>query len=100
MKTKNKGVVLMDELTLFTMALGLSEPWEVVDIKFSKDEGRLTGHSAALLYHALLSQLFLLSDHTHREADKDQTGQKHRDQEEKNLFAVTPAFHFKKIVPK
>jgi len=31
----------MNELTLFTTALGLSEPWEVVDIKFSKEEGRL-----------------------------------------------------------
>ena len=31
----------MNELTLFTMALGLSEPWRVVDIKFSKEDGRL-----------------------------------------------------------
>lgn len=31
----------MNELTLFTMALGLSEPWKVVDIKFSKEAGRL-----------------------------------------------------------
>jgi len=31
----------MNELTLFTMALGLSKPWRVVDIKFSKEEGRL-----------------------------------------------------------
>lgn len=31
----------MNELTLFTMALGLSKPWQVVDIRFSKEEGRL-----------------------------------------------------------
>jgi len=31
----------MNELTLFTMALGLSKPWRVVDIKFSKEDGRL-----------------------------------------------------------
>jgi len=31
----------MDELTLFTMALGLSKPWHVADIRFSKEEGRL-----------------------------------------------------------
>jgi len=31
----------MDEYSLFTVALGLEKPWEVVDIKFSKDEGRL-----------------------------------------------------------
>jgi len=31
----------MDELTLFTLALGLNKPWEVIDIKFSKDVGRL-----------------------------------------------------------
>lgn len=31
----------MDELTLFTLALGLSEPWQVVDIQFSKKSGRL-----------------------------------------------------------
>jgi transposase len=31
----------MNELTLFTLALGLSRPWQVVDIKFSKEEGRL-----------------------------------------------------------
>lgn len=31
----------MDELNLFTLALGLNKPWEVVDIKFSKDVGRL-----------------------------------------------------------
>jgi len=41
MKTKLKGIVLMDELTLFTMALGLGEPWQVVDIQFSKEAGRL-----------------------------------------------------------
>lgn len=37
----SKGNVLMNELTLFTVALGLSKPWQVVDIKFSKEEGRL-----------------------------------------------------------
>ena len=31
----------MDEYSLFSVALGLEKPWEVVDIKFSKDEGRL-----------------------------------------------------------
>ena len=31
----------MDELGLFTLALGLSKPWEVVDLKFSKEDGRL-----------------------------------------------------------
>ena len=41
MKTELKGFVLMDELTLFTMALGLSDPWKVVDIQFSKEAGRL-----------------------------------------------------------
>lgn len=31
----------MKELDLFTVALGLTEPWEVADVKFSKDSGRL-----------------------------------------------------------
>jgi len=31
----------MDEYSLFTIALGLKKPWKVVDIKFSKDRGRL-----------------------------------------------------------
>jgi len=31
----------MDEHTLFSKALGLANPWKVVDLKFSKDEGRL-----------------------------------------------------------
>ena len=31
----------MDELTLFSQALGLAKPWQVVDLKFSKEEGRL-----------------------------------------------------------
>ena len=31
----------MNELGLFTLAIGLSKPWQVVDIKFSKEEGRL-----------------------------------------------------------
>lgn len=31
----------MDELGLFTMALGLTKPWRVSDLKFSKEEGRL-----------------------------------------------------------
>lgn len=31
----------MDELGLFSQALGLSKPWQVVDLKFSKEEGRL-----------------------------------------------------------
>jgi len=31
----------MDELSLFTIALGFEDPWKVVDIKFSKDRGRL-----------------------------------------------------------
>lgn len=39
MKSKRKGIVLMDELSLFTLALGLSKPWQVVDIRFSKEEG-------------------------------------------------------------
>ncbi len=41
MKSKLKGIIRMDELTLFTMALGLCKPWHVVDIRFSKEEGRL-----------------------------------------------------------
>lgn len=31
----------MDELTLFTQALGLTKPWNVVNVTFSKDSGRL-----------------------------------------------------------
>jgi len=31
----------MDELALFSLALGLTKPWQVVDLKFSKEEGRL-----------------------------------------------------------
>ena len=31
----------MDELKLFTLALGLNKPWNVVDINFSKESGRL-----------------------------------------------------------
>lgn len=31
----------MDEYSLFTIALGFKKPWKVMDIKFSKDEGRL-----------------------------------------------------------
>lgn len=31
----------MDELALFSLALGLTKPWQVVDIRFSKEEGRL-----------------------------------------------------------
>jgi transposase len=31
----------MDELGLFTQALGLSKPWQVIDLKFSKEDGRL-----------------------------------------------------------
>ncbi len=31
----------MDEYSLFTIALGLKKPWKVVDIKFSRDRGRL-----------------------------------------------------------
>lgn len=31
----------MDELSLFTLALGVAKPWQVVDLKFSKEEGRL-----------------------------------------------------------
>ena len=31
----------MDELGLFSLALGLTKPWQVVDLKFSKEEGRL-----------------------------------------------------------
>ena len=36
-----KGDVSMDELSLFTLALGIAKPWRVVDLKFSKEEGRL-----------------------------------------------------------
>ena len=39
--TTIKGDVLMDEYSLFTIALVLKKTWKVVDIKFSKDEGRL-----------------------------------------------------------
>jgi transposase len=31
----------MDELSLFTQALGLAKPWNVVEVVFSKDTGRL-----------------------------------------------------------
>jgi transposase len=31
----------MDELTLFTQALGLTKPWNVVEVVFSKETGRL-----------------------------------------------------------
>jgi transposase len=31
----------MDELGLFSLALGLTKPWQVADLKFSKEEGRL-----------------------------------------------------------
>jgi transposase len=31
----------MDELGLFTQALGLTRPWQVSDLKFSKEDGRL-----------------------------------------------------------
>lgn len=36
-----KGYASMDELGLFTQALGLSKPWQVIDLKFSKEDGRL-----------------------------------------------------------
>jgi len=36
-----KGIAPMDELSLFTLALGVSKPWQVVDLKFSKEQGRL-----------------------------------------------------------
>lgn len=36
-----KGYALMNELRLFTLALGLTDPWQVSDIKFSKEEGQL-----------------------------------------------------------
>ena len=36
-----KGNALMDELGLFTLALGLSKPWQVSDLKFTKEDGRL-----------------------------------------------------------
>jgi transposase len=36
-----KGDVSMDELSLFTLALGIAKPWRVVDLKFSKEDGRL-----------------------------------------------------------
>lgn len=31
----------MNELGLFSLALGLTKPWQVTDLKFSKEEGRL-----------------------------------------------------------
>lgn len=31
----------MNELALFSLALGLAKPWRVGDLKFSKEEGRL-----------------------------------------------------------
>lgn len=40
-KNTIEGDVLMDELSLFTIALGFEDPWKVVEIKFSKDRGRL-----------------------------------------------------------
>jgi len=36
-----KGIASMDELSLFSLALGLTKPWKVAEIKFSKEEGRL-----------------------------------------------------------
>lgn len=36
-----KGYASMDELGLFAQALGLTNPWQVVDLKFSKEDGRL-----------------------------------------------------------
>ena len=36
-----EGAASMDELGLFTLALGLTNPWRVSDLKFSKEEGRL-----------------------------------------------------------
>ena len=36
-----KGNASMDELALFSLALGLTKPWQVGDLKFSKAEGRL-----------------------------------------------------------
>lgn len=36
-----KGNASMDELGLFSVALGLTKPWQVVDLKFSKEAGRL-----------------------------------------------------------
>jgi len=36
-----EGEVLMDEHMLFSTAIGLEEPWKVVEIEFSKDKGRL-----------------------------------------------------------
>jgi len=41
MRPKLEGDVLMDELALFTLALGLSKPWQVVKVQFSKEVGRL-----------------------------------------------------------
>ncbi len=37
----SEGDVSMNELSLFTLALGLNKPWKVANIKFSKEEGRL-----------------------------------------------------------
>ena len=39
-----KGIAPMDELSLFTLALGVSKPWQVVDLKFSNRND--TAHSA------------------------------------------------------
>jgi transposase len=36
-----KGIASMDELSLFSLALGLAKPWKVADLKFSKEDGRL-----------------------------------------------------------
>jgi transposase len=36
-----RGDVSIDELSLFTRALGIAKPWRVVDLKFSKEQGRL-----------------------------------------------------------
>jgi len=36
-----EGAASMDELGLYTLALGLTKPWLVSDLKFSKEEGRL-----------------------------------------------------------
>jgi len=35
---------MMDELSLFTAALGLQPPWEVVDVEFDPDQGRIDFH--------------------------------------------------------
>ncbi|MBT4129290.1 MAG: hypothetical protein HOE44_01040 [Candidatus Marinimicrobia bacterium] len=38
---QNKELYVMDQASLFTAALGLQSPWEVVDVRFLEKEHRI-----------------------------------------------------------